>query len=158
MSSPLNKSVLLASLFLTPTLALAEMTNGDFEQWSSSSPTGWNTIDSGISVSQETSIVKSGSNAAKVAVNTGTQSNTDFQQSVSVVSGQTYNFSVSVYHTEGNVKARLYVDGYQNYSVPSNQVNGRILLIRTRPAVPRALTSGCASMTSLDLMVPKSFT
>ncbi|EEX32194.1 MULTISPECIES: endonuclease [Vibrio] len=119
MSSPLNKSVLLASLFLTPTLALAEMTNGDFEQWSSSSPTGWNTIDSGISVSQETSIVKSGSNAAKVTVNTGTQSNTDFQQSVSVVSGQTYNFSVSVYHTEGNVKARLYVDGYQNYSVPS---------------------------------------
>ena len=95
------------------------MTNGDFEQWSSSSPTGWNTIDSGISVSQETSIVKSGSNAAKVTVNTGTQSNTDFQQSVSVVSGQTYNFSVSVYHTEGNVKARLYVDGYQNYSVPS---------------------------------------
>lgn len=119
MSSPLNKSVLLASLFLTPTLALAEMTNGDFEQWSTSSPTGWNTIDSGISVSQETSIVKSGSNAAKVTVNTGTQSNTDFQQSVSVVSGQTYNFSVSVYHTEGNVKARLYVDGYQNYSVPS---------------------------------------
>ncbi|MFN3016188.1 endonuclease [Vibrio coralliilyticus] len=119
MSSPLNKSVLLASLFLTPTLALAEMTNGDFEQWSSSSPTGWNTIDSGISVSQETSIVKSGSNAAKVTVNTGTQSNTDFQQSVSVVSGQTYDFSVSVYHTEGNVKARLYVDGYQNYSVPS---------------------------------------
>ncbi|NOJ21853.1 endonuclease [Vibrio coralliilyticus] len=119
MSSPLNKSVLLASLFLTPTLALAEMTNGDFEQWSSSSPTGWNTIDSGILVSQETSIVKSGSNAAKVTVNTGTQSNTDFQQSVSVVSGQTYNFSVSVYHTEGNVKARLYVDGYQNYSVPN---------------------------------------
>ncbi|CAM2853744.1 endonuclease [Vibrio neptunius] len=119
MSSPLNKSVLLASLFLTPTLALAEMTNGDFEQWSSSSPTGWNTIDSGISVSQETSIVKSGNSAAKVTVNTGTQSNTDFQQSVSVVSGQTYRFSVSVYHTQGNVKARLYVDGYQNYSVPS---------------------------------------
>ncbi|KJY88387.1 endonuclease I [Vibrio neptunius] len=119
MSSPLNKSVLLASLFLTPTLALAEMTNGDFEQWSSSSPTGWNTIDSGISVSQETSIVKSGNSAAKVTVNTGTQSNTDFQQSVNVVSGQTYRFSVSVYHTQGNVKARLYVDGYQNYSVPS---------------------------------------
>ena len=96
--------------------AMAEVTNGSFENWSSGTPDSWSTIDSGISVSQEGSIVKSGSSAAAVTVNTGTQSSTDFRQSVSLVSGQTYNFSTWIYHTEGGVKARLYVNGYQGYS------------------------------------------
>jgi endonuclease I len=35
---------------------------------------------------------------------------------MSVVAGQIYDFSVGVYHTEGAVKARLYIDGYQGFS------------------------------------------
>ena len=112
------KPACLTVLLLSPSFVFAEVTNGDFEQWSGSSPAGWSTIDSGISVSPATDKVKTGSKSAKITVNTGSQSNTDFLQSVSVTQGQTYNFSVSVYHTEGKVKARLYVDGYRDYSVP----------------------------------------
>ena len=96
--------------------SLAEITNGSFEEWSGGLPSAWTTIDSGISVSQNTNITQEGLSSAAITVNTGTQSSTDFRQSISVVSGQSYDFSVWVYHTEGNMKARLYVDGYQNYS------------------------------------------
>ena len=95
---------------------MAEVANGTFESWTNASPTSWTTIDSGISVNQETAIVKSGTSAAAITVNTGTQSSTDFLQSVALTSGQSYNFSTWVYHTEGGVKARLYVNGYQGYS------------------------------------------
>ena len=96
--------------------AIADVTNGSFETWSAGTPSGWSTIDSGISVNQNTSIFQEGSSSAAIVVNTGTQGSTDFRQMVSVVSGQTYDFSVGVYHTEGGVKARLYVDGYQGFS------------------------------------------
>jgi len=109
----------MAAILLAPSFVFAEVANGDFEQWSSSVPTSWNTIDSGISVTQATDKVKTGSKSAKITVNTGSQSSTDFLQSVAVTQGQTYQFSVSVYHTEGKIKARLYVDGYRDYSVAS---------------------------------------
>jgi len=96
--------------------SLAEITNGSFEEWSGGLPSAWTTIDSGLSVSQNTNITQEGLSSAAITVNTGTQSSTDFRQSISVVSGQSYDFSIWVYHTEGNMKARLYVDGYQNYS------------------------------------------
>jgi len=96
--------------------AMAQVENGDFENWSGGSPVGWSTIDSGISVSQNTSVKYSGSSSARVTVNTGSQSSTDFRQTVNVVANQTYNFSARIYHTEGNVRARLYVDNYLNYS------------------------------------------
>lgn len=96
--------------------AIAQVENGDFENWSGGSPVGWSTIDSGISVSQNTSVKYSGSTSARVTVNTGSQSSTDFRQTVNVVANQTYNFSARIYHTEGNVRARLYVDNYLNYS------------------------------------------
>lgn len=99
--------------------AMAQVTNGDFEQWSGNSPQGWSTIDSGISVSPTSDQVKSGGIAAKIVVNTGSQSSTDFLQSLSVEQGKSYDFSASVFHTEGGIKARLYVDGYRDYSVPS---------------------------------------
>jgi hypothetical protein len=66
--------------------------------------------------------VKSGGSAAAVTVKTGTQISTDLRQSVSVTSSETYNdsndsnYSVWVYHTEGNMRAGLYVNGYQGYS------------------------------------------
>ncbi|UAA38450.1 endonuclease [Paraneptunicella aestuarii] len=96
--------------------AMAQVSNGDFENWSGSTPTGWTTIDSGISVAQSTTYSYTGSSSAKITVNTGTQASTDFRQTINVTSGQTYDFSVRIYHTEGNVQARLYVGNYLNYS------------------------------------------
>ncbi|UTM60286.1 endonuclease [Photobacterium sp. CCB-ST2H9] len=99
--------------------AFAQVSNGDFELWSNGSPDSWTTTDSGIQVTETSSQLHSGNLAAAITVNTGTQSETDFRQTVSVTSGESYDFSVWVYHTEGGVAARLYVDGYQGYSIPS---------------------------------------
>lgn len=115
MKKSIKNSVLLGAL-LASQLALANVENGGFENWSDSTPDDWTTIDSGISLSESTSIKKSGDSAAAVTVTTGTQGSTDLRQSVSVASGETYDFSVWVYHTEGNMRARLYVNGYQGYS------------------------------------------
>ena len=108
-------SMLLGALLATQ-LAYANVVNGEFEDWSSTTPDNWTTIDSGISLSQSTSTVKSGTSAAAVTVTTGSQASTDLRQTIAVTSGQTYNFSVWVYHTEGSMRARLYVNGYQGYS------------------------------------------
>ncbi len=94
----------------------AQVANGDFETWSGNTPEGWSTIDSGIAVSPSQSTVYSGATSAEVVVNTGSQSSTDFRQSISVENGQTYTFSTWVYHTEGGLAVRLYADGYHNYS------------------------------------------
>ena len=104
---------LLATLSVS---AQATVLNGGFEQWSGNQPANWSLIDSGITVSQSTSIRLSGSSAAAVSVNTASQADTDFRQLVSVNAGQAYQFSAGIYHTEGNVRARLYVNGYQSYS------------------------------------------
>ena len=101
--------------FISSHLSLSQVLNGDFESWSNNTPNNWSTIDSGISLSRFSS---SGDNLARFTVNTSTQSNTDFRQTVSLQANQTYTFSASVYHTEGGVRARLYVDGYRNYSNP----------------------------------------
>ena len=112
--------------FLTGSTSLVKsqniVTNGDFESWTGGQPDGWTTIDPGITVTQETTIIHGGSSSASVDVITGTQSNTDLRQTVSVTGGTTYDVSVWVYHTEGNMKARLYVDGYQGYS--DNTITG----------------------------------
>ncbi len=97
-------------------LAHADIINGGFEQWNGNTPTGWTTIDSGINLSASNQVVQSGNQSAAVTVTTATQGSTDFRQSIDVTSGQTYNVSVWVYHTEGNMAARLYVNGYQGYS------------------------------------------
>ncbi|MBA6251867.1 MULTISPECIES: endonuclease [unclassified Colwellia] len=108
----------IAALLLCATshYAVADVNNGSFETWLAGSPSGWTTIDSGISVNKNTTIFQEGLSSAEITVNTGTQGSTDIQQLVSVVAGQTYEFSVWVYHTEGSIKARLYIDGYQGYS------------------------------------------
>ena len=104
---------------VTAQLVGAQIQNGGFESWSNNQPTDWTTIDSGISVDQVSSPVADGNSAAKITVTTATQSNTDLQQTVAVQAGQTVQFSASVYHTDGGVRARLVVDGYQLYSDPS---------------------------------------
>jgi endonuclease I len=94
----------------------AQVSNGTFETWSNGNPADWSTIDSGIMLDQVTNPTVDGDYAAKVTVVTASQASTDFRQNVQVEANKTYNFQVSVYHTEGNVAARLYVDGYRGYS------------------------------------------
>ena len=116
----MKKRLVLASvLAASSTISYAQIDNGSFESWSGNSPNGWTTIDSGISLSSASSPVSNGSASARITVNTSTQGSTDLRQSVSVSAGQTYQFSADIYHTDGGVRARLYVDGYQNYSTPS---------------------------------------
>jgi endonuclease I len=109
------KKYLLILFLMVSQLAFATISNGDFENFTNDEPDDWSTIDSGISVS-ESSTAYSGNSSVSITVNTTTQASTDFRQSVEVTSGETYDFSVWVYHTEGNVTARLYIDGYQGYS------------------------------------------
>lgn len=111
-----TNTLLGTALLLSALPTIANVTNGSFEQWTSNTPSSWSTIDNGISLTRTTSKVKSGSSAAAINVTTATQSNTDLLQIISVEAGKTYEFSVDVYHTEGKVKARLYIDGYQGYS------------------------------------------
>jgi endonuclease I len=112
----IKQSLMASSLLCWAFSSIADVENGNFESWTGNVPKSWTTRDSGISVSSHSDIVKSGSYSAQIVVNTGSQSNTDFRQSVAVEAGQTYTFSTWIYHTEGGVKARLFVDGYQNYS------------------------------------------
>ncbi|MEZ8774795.1 endonuclease [Vibrio sp. 10N.247.310.17] len=113
----INRIITLSGVALLCSVsAHAQMQNGSFESWEGNVPSGWSVIDSGIAVSHSNVPVNNGSFSAQVTVNTGTQSNTDFLQTIRVEQGKTYDFSVDVYHTEGNVKARLFVDGYLGYS------------------------------------------
>ncbi|GEM_PF-299545 len=98
------------------------VSNGDFESWTGGTPDSWTTIDGGITVTEETTIIHGGNSSASVDVTTGSQSNTDFRQNVNVINGHNYSVSVWIYHTEGHMKARLYVDGYLNYS--DNTITG----------------------------------
>jgi len=118
MKNKIATALSLCALLLSAPV-LSQVSNGNFESWSNGVPDNWTTIDSGISVTPSSSLVYNGSSAAAITVNTATQGSTDFRQTVSVTSGQSYTFSVWVYHTEGGISARLYVDGYQGYSNPS---------------------------------------
>lgn len=114
----MKKTITLLSALTAVTLSAqvgAQVENGTFESWSGNSPDSWTTIDSGISVSQSATSYE-GNSAAAITVTTGSQSSTDFRQAISVTGGENYTFSTWVYHTEGGIRARLYVDGYQNYS------------------------------------------
>lgn len=110
-------TLLCGALFVSHAMS-ANVVNGDFENWTGGIPDDWTTIDSGISVSQSTSQIQNGSSSAAIIVNTGTQGSTDFRQTVGVTGGEIFEASVWVRHTEGGVKARLYVNGYQGYSNP----------------------------------------
>jgi endonuclease I len=100
------------ALLLVQATTLAAVNNGDFEQWSNGAPVAWDLIDSGISLAAVSQPVVSGARAAAVTLNTSSQSNADLRQSIDVVAGESYAFSVQVRHTEGGARARLFVDGY----------------------------------------------
>ncbi|GAA3955576.1 endonuclease [Allohahella marinimesophila] len=110
---------LFAALALGSTAAFAAIENADLERWDGQKPQSWTTIDSGIVLARSTSIRHQGGAAASVLVTTNNQGNTDFRQALTVEAGQVYEFAVWVRHTEGGVRARLYADGYRNYSDPT---------------------------------------
>jgi endonuclease I len=105
----------LLSVLLISQTGIAQVSNGDFENFSGNTADGWTTIDSGISLAPG-STAATGSQSAAITVTTASQSSTDFRQDINVSAGTSYDFSAQVYHTEGGVRARLYVDGYRNYS------------------------------------------
>lgn len=111
--------LLFCTTLLISHIVSANVENGSFENWTGGAPYGWTTIGSGITVSQSASQKHAGASSAAISVNTSTQASTDFRQSVNVIAGQPYAASVWVRHTEGGVKARLYVNGYQGYSTPA---------------------------------------
>jgi len=96
--------------------------NGDFENFTGSTPDGWTTIDSGITTEEETSIVFEGSKSLKVTVTTDNEENTDIRQTISVENGEIYDLYISFKHVAGDndVIARLYIGGFgSTYSNPS---------------------------------------
>ncbi|WP_299102510.1 choice-of-anchor D domain-containing protein [uncultured Winogradskyella sp.] len=101
-------------------LGYGQVSNGDFESWTGSTPDNWTTIDAGITTAEETTIVHGGSSSASINVTTGTQASTDLRQTIPLINGDNYTVSCWVRHTEGNMRARLYVDGYEGYSANGN--------------------------------------
>ena len=129
--------------FLMSQSALANVANAGFENWSRERPSGWTTIDSGIRVEQDRRITYSGRSSARITVGTRTQSATDFRQDVSVSAGETYIFSVRVRHTEGRIRARLYVDGYtQEYSQAQIRNEWQVLSYTYRASSSRDIEIG----------------
>ncbi len=107
--------------FITVLLCLSSFSfgqNGDFESWTGGLPDNWTTIGSGITVIEETSVVYGSNSSASINLTTETQVDTDFRQNFDVTNGMIYNFSVFIYHTDGGVRVRLYIDGFQTYSDP----------------------------------------
>ena len=99
--------------------------NGDFESWTELEtgivPDSWTTIDSDMTVAPNTEFFTTGETSAEFTVNA---TKPDFRQSVDVVAGTEYTLSTWIYHTEGGVKARLYIDNnWPNTYSDSNLVN-----------------------------------
>jgi len=109
-------SIFILSFLLTQ-FNFGQILNGNLEGWTSGSPDSWY-MDSGITITQENTIIHGGSASANVEVTTTTQASTDFYQTtVNVNAGAPYTLHAWVYHTEGNIKARLVADGiYGTYS------------------------------------------
>ena len=105
--------------FYGVSLSFAQIVNGDFESWSNTTLNSWTTIDNGIIVTKELTNIHTNTSAS-VKVTTKTQDKTDIRQTISIVSGHEYTISVWIKHTEGNIKARLFRDGFAGYSDKNN--------------------------------------
>lgn len=102
-------SILLSSFSFAQDVAV----NGDFESWTGGVLDTW-TSEPGTTITEETTTVAQGSSAANFEVTTGTQSNTDFRQSISVTAGNTYDVSVQVYQVDALSDVTIYADGFSN--------------------------------------------
>jgi endonuclease I len=88
--------------------------NGSFEDFTdATTPTGWPIIDSwGVTVAQDSTTFKTGANSGAFTV---TKSKSDVRQNIDVVNGKTYTVTMSVYHTDGQLRVRGY-SGDNNYA------------------------------------------
>lgn len=116
----MKKNYFLLIFLLTTMICISQnlAANPGFEEFVTGQPVGWPTIESGITVEQETTIKSEGSASGKFTLTTATQGNTDFRQTIDVFAGIEYQISVDVYHVAGDNdgRTRLYIDGYENYS------------------------------------------
>ncbi|AEH01135.1 T9SS type A sorting domain-containing protein [Lacinutrix sp. 5H-3-7-4] len=118
--------------------------NGGFESFTGNTPDGWTLIDSGISTEEETTIINEGTKSLKITVNTATQGSTDFRQDIDVVAGVEYTYSVDIYHPAGDndARARLYIDGYENYSDPTTTDSWQTLTTTFTPTTSGTIEVG----------------
>lgn len=97
----------------------SRVVNGGFEEFcSTNQPKGWDTVDSGIEVTQDMTIFHGGESSMKVVVSDTDKQ--DFYQNLQVEAGKYYKISFWVYHEDAGVKVRLVVPGWPSlYSDPS---------------------------------------
>jgi hypothetical protein len=113
------KKIYLLVLTLSCFLSYGQVSNGGFETWSqTTNPDDWS-FEAGTTLTQNTTTFDEGSSSMQVEVTTATQGNTDIRQTVTVVAGTVYDINVRVYQTDGGSRARLFIDGYQDYSDPA---------------------------------------
>ena len=115
-------SILLLFVF-TITLNAQELAiNGDFETWPAGTLGTW-TSESGTTILGEATIVHGGDSSMNVELTTATQGNTDFRQSINVLNGHTYQFSVWVYHLDTVSKVTLFADAWTNVFTDHSIIN-----------------------------------
>ena len=108
-------TILLISLILIPFLGMSQnlVTNAGFENWTGDTPDNW-TYESGVTFTQESTNIHSGTYSAMVNLTTQAQGDTDTQNtSAAVIAGEPFNSSVWVYDNDpaGRVSLVLYWDG-----------------------------------------------
>ncbi|WP_430399895.1 T9SS type A sorting domain-containing protein [Flavobacterium sp.] len=106
----MKKLYILTLLFIS-TLSFGQnlAVNGDFESWTVGVLDTW-TSEAGTIVEEESVIFNGGAKSAKITVTTQTQGNTDFQQTINVVAGVTYDVSVDVYQLDNASRARMVIN------------------------------------------------
>ena len=106
----MKKLYILTLLFIS-TLSFGQnlAVNGDFESWTVGVLDTW-TSEAGTIVEEESVIFNGGAKSAKITVTTQTQANTDFQQTINVVAGVTYDVSVDVYQLDNASRARMVIN------------------------------------------------
>jgi len=106
----MKKLYILTLLFIS-TLSFGQnlAVNGDFESWTVGVLDTW-TSEAGTIVEEESVIFNGGAKSAKITVTTQAQANTDFQQTINVVAGVTYDVSVDVYQLDNASRARMVIN------------------------------------------------
>lgn len=107
--------ILFLSIGLIPFLGFGQnlVTNAGFENWTGDTPDNW-TYESGVTFTQESTNIHSGTYSAMVNLTTQAQGDTDTQNaSAAVIAGEPFNSSVWVYDNDpaGRISLVLYWDG-----------------------------------------------
>ena len=115
-------SILMLFVFAIATNAQNLAINGDFEAWTTGVIDTW-TSESGTTILEESTIIHGDAKSMNVELTTGSQNNTDFRQSIDVLNGHTYNFSVWVYHLDTVSKVTIYANTWSNVFTDHTIIN-----------------------------------